>query len=98
MKIAAVIMMLGMAAGSLNASTVDRVFVRQLWPWSTDIYVEYGLGDVSGSTDLLVEVYDGNTKIDQSVVDAAISGDYMDLKFVNLLLVSMCSSLVDLFS
>ena len=75
MKIAAVIMMLGMAAGSLNASTVDRVFVRQLWPWSTDIYVEYELGDVSGSTDLLVEVYDGNTKIDQSVVDAAISGE-----------------------
>ncbi len=59
---------------ALCAATVDRVVVRQQWPWSTDITVEYELGDVTGSTDLEVEVYDGATKVDSALVDSAISG------------------------
>ena len=59
---------------ALCAATVDRVVVRQQWPWSTDITVEYELGGVTGSTDLEVEVYDGATKVDAALVASAISG------------------------
>lgn len=48
---------------SLHAADVDHVLVRQLWPWSTDIQVEYELNGVTAPVDLQVKAYKGETEI-----------------------------------
>ena len=30
-----------MIAGAVNAAVIEQVIVRQQWPWSTDVKVEY---------------------------------------------------------
>lgn len=48
---------------SLHAADVDHVLVRQLWPWSTDIQVEYELKGVTAPVDLQVKAYKGETEV-----------------------------------
>ena len=48
---------------SLHAADVDHVLVRQLWPWSTDIQVEYELNGVTAPVDLQVKAYKGETEV-----------------------------------
>lgn len=70
-------MMFGFAvacAASVNAATIDRVIVRQQWPWSTDVKVEYVISDVSKSVDLTIKVLNGTTELDDSNLYAAIKG------------------------
>lgn len=62
-------------SASLGAADIGRVVVRQLWPWSTDVRIEYELSGVSGPVDVSVEVWNGNEKMDQSKVANALKGE-----------------------
>ena len=65
-----------MALANLSAATIDQVIVRQQWPWSTDVKVEYRLSGVTSPVDVkVVEAYDGSTALDVSRINAAASGD-----------------------
>ena len=55
-------------------ATVERVIVRQQWPWSTDVKVEYRLSGVTEPTDLVVEALNGSEPIESSALHSAIEG------------------------
>ena len=52
-------------SAALSAATVESVIVRQMWPWSTDIKVEYQLSGVDAShpVDISVRAFNGGTEI-----------------------------------
>ena len=62
-------------AGSLDAVTIDRVVVRQQWPWSTDVKVEYTLSGLAKPVDIGVEIYDGDKRLESDTLYKAVSGD-----------------------
>ena len=63
------------AAAVLNAATIDQVIVRQQWPWSTDVKVEFRLSGVDAShpVDLAVKAYNGDAEL--ALPKEAIKGD-----------------------
>ena len=61
------------ATVALNAAVIEQVIVRQQWPWSTDVKVEYKLKDVTAPVDLTVEAYNGSEKL--ALPGAAVTGD-----------------------
>ena len=73
-KISAVVLAVASAACAC-AATVDQVIVRQQWPWSTDVKVEYRLSGVTSPVDISVALYNGDTLIDTPNLYAAIWGD-----------------------
>ena len=73
-KTAALVALAAFAAVAQGAK-VDEVKVRQLWPWSTDVKVEYTLSDVTGPVDVKVTVYDGERQIPQANLEPAITGE-----------------------
>ena len=62
------------AALAVSAATIDKVIVRQQWPWSTDVKVEYLLSGVSAEhpVNLTVAAYEGAAEL--AVPADAISG------------------------
>lgn len=47
---------------ALRAAIIDQVIVRQQWPWSTDVKIEYRLSGVTAPVDVrIVEAFDGGT-------------------------------------
>ena len=61
---------------ALRAATIDQVIVRQQWPWSTDVKIEYRLSGVTGPVDVkVVEAYDGDMALDVARINAASRGD-----------------------
>ena len=64
-----------LSAVALHAATVDQVIVRQQWPWSTDVKVEYRITGVTSPVDISVVAYDGDTPLDSSNLAAAMKGD-----------------------
>ena len=62
---------------SAHSATITQVIVRQQWPWSTDVKVEYQLEGVDAShpVDLAVTAYNGDTQLDSSNLRASIKGD-----------------------
>ena len=64
-----------LAAASLHAAVIEQVIVRQQWPWTTDVKVEYKLADVTTPVDIAVEAYNGNEKLSDSNLAAAMTGD-----------------------
>ncbi len=64
-----------MAAASLNAAVIEQVIVRQQWPWSTDIKVEYKLSGVTSPVDISVRAYNGDTELPSADLNAAMTGD-----------------------
>ena len=64
-----------LATAALNAAVIDQVIVRQQWPWSTDIKVEYRLLEVDAAhpVDLAVKAYNGDVEL--TLPEAAIKGD-----------------------
>ena len=62
-------------AAEANTAVIEQVIVRQQWPWSTDVKIEYRLKDVSSPVDVTVEAYNGDEKLDQSRLDESLSGD-----------------------
>lgn len=62
-------------AAETNTAVIEQVIVRQQWPWSTDVKIEYKLKDVSSPVDVSVEAYNGDEKLDQTRLDESLSGD-----------------------
>ena len=62
-------------AVSAQAADVEQLIVRQQWPWSTDIKVEYRLSgvDTDRPVDLTLKAFNGETEL--ALPDAAIDGD-----------------------
>lgn len=56
------------------AADVGRVIVRQQWPWSTAIKVEFELKNVTDPVDVSLKAYNGTAQYDQELVDAATVG------------------------
>jgi len=63
------------ASAASHAATIDKVVVRQQWPWSTDVKVEYRLTGVTAPVDVSVAAYDGDTSLDSAKIAAATKGD-----------------------
>ena len=63
-------------SAAISAATVESVIVRQMWPWSTDIKVEYQLSGVDAShpVDISVRAFNGGTEIGAGTLTAALSG------------------------
>ena len=51
------------AATSLHAAVIKQVIVRQQWPWSTDVKVEYKLAGVTSPVDISVKAFTGETEL-----------------------------------
>ena len=77
MKKACVLMFAVAAAATLNAATINQVIVRQQWPWSIKIKVEYSLSGVDAShpVDIAVSTYNGDDPLPSTNLRAAIEGD-----------------------
>ncbi|MBO5751549.1 MAG: formylglycine-generating enzyme family protein [Kiritimatiellae bacterium] len=56
------------------AATVDEVIVRQQWPWSTDVKVEYQISGIEAPVDIKVKVFDAGNELAEGDVYEAISG------------------------
>ena len=63
------------AVASTNAATVDQVIVRQQWPWSETIKVEYMLSGVSAPVNVSVEATADGQPVDAAKLQASLSGD-----------------------
>ncbi len=57
------------------AADISDVIVRQQWPWSTDVKVEYKLTNVTVPVDLTVTAFNGATQLDSASLESAITGD-----------------------
>ena len=57
------------------AATVDQVVVRQQWPWSTDVKVEYRITGVTTPVDVSVTVFNGNVQLNVPDLESAITGE-----------------------
>ena len=66
-----------LALGAAEAATIQQVIVRQQWPWSTDIKVEYQLMgvDTEHPVNIGVEAYNGSVKLDSARLEQSITGD-----------------------
>ena len=59
---------------SASAASIDQVIVRQQWPWSTNVDVEYRLSGVTSPVDIDIRAYDGSTELDHDRLMSAVSG------------------------
>ena len=55
-------------------AVIDQVIVRQQWPWSTDIKVEYRISGAESPVSLGVEAWNGGVPLDSAKLHEAISG------------------------
>lgn len=72
----AYMLMSAVFAATLNAATINQVLVRQQWPWSIKIKVEYSLSGVDAShpVDISVSTYNGDELLPSANLKAAIEG------------------------
>ena len=70
-----VVILSAISSLALHAAEINQVIVRQQWPWSTDVKIEYVLSGVTKPVDITVKAYDGDVELSQWAVDAALSGD-----------------------
>ena len=63
------------AVASAHSATVDQVIVRQQWPWSETIKVEYVLSDVSAPVNISVDATADGVAVDATKLQASLSGD-----------------------
>ena len=56
-------------------AVIDQVIVRQQWPWSTDVKIEYRLSQVTNPVDITVRAYNGTTPLDNTRIAGALSGN-----------------------
>ena len=69
---------LATAAGSAFATAaIEQVIVRQQWPWSTDVKVEYKIKGIVPETpvNLQVEAFNGGVPLDSSKLRSSITGN-----------------------
>jgi len=65
--------LLGSAAVYADA-VIDQVIVRQQWPWSTDVKVEYRISGATNAVSIGVEAFNGGVPLDGEKLASAISG------------------------
>ena len=63
------------AATAAGAVEIDRVIVRQQWPWSIDVKVDYSITGVTSPVDVRVQFFDGATEITPTGSPSAIKGE-----------------------
>ena len=56
-----------------QGAVIQQVIVRQQWPWSTDVKVEYKLAEVTAPVDISVKAFNGETEL--PLPAEAVSGD-----------------------
>lgn len=61
------------SALAVQAAKIEQVIVRQQWPWSTDVKVEYRLSDVTTPVNISVRAFNGETEL--PLPEQAIAGD-----------------------
>ena len=64
----------------LQAATIDQVIVRQQWPWSTDVKVEYRVTGVTSPVDIQVAAYDGDKALDSAKLASSMKGDLFGIE------------------
>lgn len=64
-----------LAASSLDAAVIEQVIVRQQWPWSTDVKVEYKISGVTSPVNVAVRAFNANEELDSSNLEASITGE-----------------------
>ena len=62
------------ASVAAQAAEITKVIVRQQWPWSDAIKVEYVIRGVTSPVDISVTAFDGDTEL--QVPRQAVSGDF----------------------
>ena len=62
-----------LSAAALNAAVIEQVIVRQQWPWSTDVKVEYKISAVTNPVDIAVKAYNGDVEL--PIPASAITGE-----------------------
>ena len=73
MKKLNVLLFLAVGALTVQAAKIEQVIVRQQWPWSTDVKVEYRLSGVTAPVDVGVTAYNGETEL--PLPASAVVGD-----------------------
>ncbi len=66
---------LALTAFAASAATIDSVLVRQQWPWSTDVRVEYSVSGITDPVDITIAASNGAAALDAAAVRAASKGD-----------------------
>lgn len=56
------------------SADIDSVLVRQQWPWSTDVKVEYRLSNVTVPVNIKVECFNNGKPLTVENIDKAITG------------------------
>ena len=64
-----------LAVCSAEAAVLKQVIVRQQWPWSTDVKIEYKLAEVTSPVDVKVAAFNGEVPLSADRLQAALSGD-----------------------
>ena len=62
------------ATASLNAAVIEQVIVRQQWPWSTDVKVEYKVTGVTSPVNIAVRAFNGDMELNSANLESSISG------------------------
>ena len=62
-------------SATTQAAVIEQVIVRQQWPWSTDVKIEYRLSQVTNPVDIAVRAYNGTTPLDNSRIAESLTGD-----------------------
>ena len=63
------------AVSAFAETAVDRVVVRQQWPWSTDVLIEYTLAGGADTVDIDVKAWNGSTPLDSAALKKGLSGE-----------------------
>lgn len=77
MKTSAMLALILAPAALCANPSVERVVVRQQWPWSTDVKVEYSLSGVDSGNpvDISVRAFNGSVELPSANLEAAITGE-----------------------
>jgi len=70
-----IVLLVAVMVATGYAATVEQVVVRQLWPWSTDVRVEYNVTGVTTPVDVSVTAFNGNEQLSAPGLESAIVGD-----------------------
>lgn len=60
---------------SAHGAVIEQVIVRQQWPWSTDVKVEYKISGVTAPVNIAVRAFNGEEELPSANLEAAISGE-----------------------
>ena len=64
-----------MAVASLNAAKIDKLIVRQQWPWSTDVKIEYRISGVEAPVDISIKFFNGDKELTPHDYRQTVKGD-----------------------